>query len=429
MMEWWQIFSYLLTNELRLIVGCYFVAKLMDFVLNRKLMVLSIGVGGLVTILKIVELPDIGIMTVESIVLTVIIWYYYHISSRLCLFLLFYYEIGVGLWEFLVSSGLGVLFRSTKFINNNSTEYYISIWLVRLFMVLVAVLFVKQKNGGEKKSIRLISLIAILGMFGVISLSQQSILLLSDHKLTTWNILSIILLFAILLYRLNLQYETEAELAKLKQEQSEILERDYQTLSKVYTGNAKLYHDLHNHIETIYQCLRQGDLDIAIRYCEELRVPIREISQTIWTGDKTIDYLISSKIAMAEKMQIRTKVNIEFPYNTNILNVDLTTILGNLLDNALEAVETASEELRFLNLTIRRINEMLIIKVVNGCGKAPVKQEGKFLTSKKDKIFHGWGIKSILAAVEHYDGVMDTDYSNGVFQSTITLFYHPIQRK
>ena len=128
-----------------------------------------------------------------------------------------------------------------------------------------------------------------------------------------------------------------------------------------------------------YQCLTQGDIQEAIRYCEDLRTPVREISQTVWTGDKAIDYLISSKIALAEQEQIKTKVNVEYPHNTNIRSVDLTTILGNLLDNALEAAETAPDKLRFLNLTIRRINAMLIIKVENGYGNAPRLENGTLI--------------------------------------------------
>ena len=95
----------------------------------------------------------------------------------------------------------------------------------------------------------------------------------------------------------------EAEIAKLKQEQAEIVERDYQALRRTYADNAKLYHDLHNHIEAIYQCLIQGDTQAAIRYCEDLRTPMRQISQTIWTGDKALDCLISSKMADVYKRQ------------------------------------------------------------------------------------------------------------------------------
>ena len=236
-----------------------------------------------------------------------------------------------------------------------------------------------------------------------------------------------VLLFSALFYRLIRQREMELEIAQLKQERTDILERDYQTLNRTYADDAKLYHDLHNHIETIYQCLTQGDIPEAVKYCEDLRTPIRDISHTVWTGDKTVDYLISSKIALANQQQIRTKVNIEYPHNTNIRSIDLTTILGNLLDNALEAATMAPDELRFLILTIRRINDMLIIKVQNGYGDTPTQENGKLQTSKTDKTFHGWGLKSVQTAADRYDGAVSTDYQDGIFQSVVTLSFKPVK--
>ena len=132
-------------------------------------------------------------------------------------------------------------------------------------------------------------------------------------------------------------------------------------------------------------------------------------------------------MALAEQKQIKTKVNIEYPHNTNIRSVDLTTILGNLLDNALEAAKTAPDRLRFLNLTIRRINAMLIIKVENGYGNTPTEENGKLLTSKTDKAFHGWGLKSVQTAADRYDGTISTDYKGGVFQSIVTLSFQPVK--
>lgn len=170
-----------------------------------------------------------------------------------------------------------------------------------------------------------------------------------------------------------------------------------------------------------------GDIQEAVQYCEELRIPVREISQTVWTGDKAIDYLINSKMALAKQEHIQTKVNVEYPRNTNIRSVDLTTILGNLLDNALEAAEAAPERLRFLRLTVRRINAMLIIKVENGYGEAPAQENGNLLTSKMDKAFHGWGLKSVQTAAEHYDGAIHTEYADGVFKTVVTLSFQTIK--
>ena len=426
MMDWIQILSYLFTNELRLVLGLYLVARLTDFPLEQKALLLA-GVGGcLVTTLQSISLPFIGVIAVEVLIIVAVAWYYLRAKVNLCLYLAIFYEIGVGLWDFLLQAGLGILFQSDRFVDPQAPEHLAGIWLVRLIMSAVAILLAKQKEESPLP-MRLTSIVVMLGMFGAITLSEQTILPLSDDQTGTWVILSMVLLFSVLLYRLSRQREMELEIAQLRQEQAEILERDYQALRRTYEGNAKLYHDLHNHIEAIYQCLTQGDIQEAIRYCEDLRTPVREISQTVWTGDKAIDYLISSKIALAEQEQIKTKVNVEYPHNTNIRSVDLTTILGNLLDNALEAAETAPDKLRFLNLTIRRINAMLIIKVENGYGNAPKQESGNLITSKADKASHCWGLKSVQTAADRYDGTITTDYKNGIFGAVVTLSFKPVK--
>lgn len=426
MMEWYQIISYLLTNELRLILGLYFVYKLTEFSLERKSLLIAGAGGCLVTVIQAASLPTISVMAVELLIIAAIAWYYLREQLQLCLFLIFFYEVGVGLWDFLLSAGLGVLFRSERFVNTDALEYVIGVWLVRLLILGIAIFLTRQqqKNVG---SMRLASIIVILGLFGAVTLSQQTILPLDEDQIGSWIILSLVLLFAVMFFRMKQQHEMELEIAQLKQDQVEILERDYQALRQTYADNAKLYHDLHNHIEAIYQCLTQGDIKEATRYCEDLRTPVREISQTVWTGDKAIDYLISSKMALAEQEHIKTKVNIEYPHNTNIRSVDLTTILGNLLDNALEAAETAPELLRFLHLTVRRINAMLIIKVENGYGEAPTQKNGNLLTSKMDKASHGWGLKSVQTAAERYDGAINTEYADGIFKTVVTLSFQPIK--
>lgn len=426
MMDWVQVISYLFTNELRLLLGLYLVAKLMDFPLEQKALLLTGAGGCLATILQAVSLSTIGVMAVEVLVIAVAAWYYQRKKVNLCLFLAIFYEIGVGLWDFLFQACLGVLFRSENFIDSQAPEYLAGIWLVRLVMLGMAVFLAKQQKKSSTPS-RLASAAAMLGLFGAVTLSQQTILPLNDDQIGTWIILSMVLLFSALFYRLSRQREMELEIAQLKQDQSEILERNFQALRRTYESNSKLYHDLHNHIEAIYQCLTQGDIQEAVRYCEDLRTPVREISQNIWTGEKAIDYLISSKMALAEQEHIKTKVNIEYPHNTNIRSVDLTTILGNLLDNALEATEAATDDLRFLNLTIRRINAMLIIKVENGYGNAPARNGGELETTKEDKTAHGWGLKSIQTAADRYDGTITTDYKNGIFQSVVTLSFQPLK--
>lgn len=426
-MEWYKMIAYSLTNGIRVYMCFFLVARLLKLERPPKSMIwLSFICGIAVAGLSLSSLPQIVAIAFEVLAILFILYWKYQCKDRMCGFLTICLEMAVALWDFLFCAGFEILWQYST-LDSTLQKYMVPIWVVRFIMVAFMSFVVLQGDHSGKILNRVSSILAVMGMFCVLMLSEQSVVPLPDDQLITWTIFSVVLLMAVLFYRLNRQYEMEKEIVRLKTDQAEILERDYQTLRRTYADNAKLYHDLHNHIEAIYQCLTQGDIQEAVQYCEELRTPVREISQTVWTGDKAIDYLISSKMALAEQEHIQTKVNIEYPHNTNIRSVDLTTILGNLLDNALEAAEMASAHLRFINLTVRRINAMLIIKVENGYGEVPAQENGNLLTSKMDKAFHGWGLKSVQTAAEHYDGIINTEYADGIFKTVVTLSFQPIK--
>lgn len=427
MMEWYKIISYFATNEIRLILGLYLVMKLLNFSKqNKKVALLSVVSSIFITILTVFSLPQFYLIGIEVTILVIVAYYLFREEIRMCLFLIFFYEIGIALWEFLISAWFGIMFHNSHFIDEKTTEYIIAVWVVRFLMVGV-LLLINLRISIEKEVTRFVSIIAVVGMFGVITLSGQKSIPLSDDQLTTWTILSLLLLLSVLFFNLNRQYEMEKEIARLKEEKLELLENDYMTLNKIHTANARLYHDIHNHIEVMYRYLEQGKINTVIQYLKDLRTPVQEITQIIWTGDEAIDYLINSKMTSARQQNIKTKINIEFPRHTNIRSIDLTVILGNLLDNALEATRVAKEEQRFINLTIRRINNMLIIKVENGFNEKPIVSGGELQTSKSDKYLHGWGVKSVLSATEKYDGTIETSCENRIFQAVATLSYQAVQ--
>jgi len=430
MIEWYEIIFYFLTSKIRMVLGLYLVAKLLNFPkISRNAFRLSTVGAVFITLFTMFTfaLPHVCVVVFEMGILVGILYYLFREETRMCLFVAFFYEIAMALWEFLISAGFGVLLQNNRFIENTTMEYMVSTLIVQLLMACILMMINRSRNFTHKEATRLISAIALAGMFGVILLSEQQIIPINDSELTTWIILALLLMMAVLFFNLNRQYKAERENAKLKEEHAEILERDYQSLNKTYSANAKLYHDIHNHIEVLYRYLEQGKTDAAVQYLEDLRTPVREITQTVWTGDEAIDYLINSKMTFAEQLNIQTKLNIEFPRNTNIRSVDLTAILGNLLDNALEAVIAAKDNLRFVNLTIRRINDMLIIKVENSFDESPVVSHGELQTSKSDKSLHGWGLKSVLSAAERYDGTIETSCENHVFQAVVTLSFRAVE--
>ena len=86
--------------------------------------------------------------------------------------------------------------------------------------------------------------------------------------------------------------------------------------------------------------------------------------------------------------------------------------MGNLLDNAIEAARQVSDPSgRTVALTIRRIHQMLVIKVENSFAAAPVQEGGELKTTKTEGGLHGWGLKSAQTAAEKYDGMVQAGVS------------------
>jgi len=427
-MTWYQILSYFFTNGLRIFLGLYLVITLQQLTGNKKRAnVISMCATVFITILSCFPIQQFYLMGIEITFVILIAYYLYAAELRVCLFLIFFYEVTIALWEFILSAGMGVIFQSDNFLDMRSHEYIAAVWIVRLFMLGIAFLTIKSHKRNEKLSSRIIAGVAIAGLFGVVLLSGQNTITISDDQLTTWIIFSMLILVAILFFNLNCQYEMEKKIMLLEREKNALLRHDYQTLKNVYATNAKLFHDFQNHIDVVYHYLLKNHTAEAVQYIENLRSPIQEIMQTAWVGDEAVDYLLNSKIALAVSQNIKVNTNIEFPRHTNIQSVDLVAILGNLLDNALEAINNMEDSFRFINLAIRRINDMLIIKVENGCSDAPTKINGSLQTSKADKTLHGWGLQSVRTTAERYDGTVETEYSNHTFSTVVTLSFEAVE--
>jgi len=428
MMSWYQAVSLFFTNGLRIFLGLYFVIAVLKLSGDvRRTAVLSACLAVFITILSCFSVRLFMIAGAEIAAMMLIVRFSFKEKIRMPLFLIFFYEIAVALWEFIASACLGILFLSEEFLDAKQPGHMAAVWIVRLLMMGIAFFVVSTKKKGEGRPGRITSVIAVAGLFGVIFLSGQNAIMISDEQLTIWIIFSMLVPVAVLFFYLNRQYEMEKKITYLEKERNALLARDYQLLKETYAANAKMFHDFHNHMDVLYRYLSKGSTAEAAKYIENLRPPMQIAAQASRVGDEAVDYLINSKIALAASRNIRVNTNIEFPRHTNIRSVDLVAILGNLLDNSLEAAEGMEGSLRFISLTIRRINHMLVIKVENGCGAAPVVADGVLQTSKKDKALHGWGLQSVRTAAERYDGTIETAYRGDTFCAVVTLSFEAVK--
>lgn len=426
MTDWFILFSDISAGSVRVIVCLFLISRLLPARKPEKKSI-AVGIAGIIVIsilLFLTDLPNFFRLILETIWIVFCAYYLQNADTRMSLFISIYYEIAVAFWQFLFAAWLGVAFCSPTFLNHETSKGQFAVWLVHMLLIILALYFYKRQNITEKQAFRFASIIVITGFLAIITLSEQTILTITDDTLDTWMILSVVLMMSVLMFNMNRQYEMEKELSKMKSEQAELLEHDYTILNNAYAVNAKLFHDFHNHIGVLRQFLSHNKIADAIQYLDELQAPMQEMANTTWTGDETVDYLINSKTRVAEAGEILLNTQVEFPRHTNIRSADLCAILGNLLDNALEAAsQVAKPEQRFINLTIRRINQMLIIKVENNYNVPPVNIGGSLKTTKEDSGLHGWGLKSARTAAEKYDGTVQTSYTGNTFRAVATLSY------
>lgn len=416
--------SSILTGAVRVLVGLTLVHRLLSIKRPDRKSIAAGLAGALVltVLLSLLRAPDFYRMALEAVLIAGCAHRLQGAELRMGLFVGVFYEIGVSFWSFLLPAWMGVLFRSQDFLSAGTLAGQSALWLLHGLLAVLAVWLSRGREVDRRSAFRAVSALALAGFPGVITLSEQTVLAISDDTLYMWTILAVVLMMSVLVFNINRQYEVEKELAKLRSEQAELLERDYTNLNRAYQVNARLFHDLHNHIGVLRQFLTHEKYGEAVRYLDELQAPVQNLTATVWTGDETADYLINSKAAAAEADGIRFHVQVEFPRRTNIRSVDLCAILGNLLDNAIEAARQVPDPSgRTVALTIRRIHQMLVIKVENSFSAVPVQKNGELKTTKTEGGLHGWGLKSAQTAAEKYDGMVQAGVFGEVFRAVATL--------
>ncbi|GFI23338.1 hypothetical protein IMSAGC011_02126 [Lachnospiraceae bacterium] len=267
--------------------------------------------------------------------------------------------------------------------------------------------------------------ISCVGFFGFIFLVNQTMKAFHYTLSSLW--LSFIIVLAFLSFILYFIVVTREEKMKLNfsEMRNHLLEENYRTINEIYMSNAKLHHDLNNHLNVLYQLLEVGNTEEAKKYIKNISTPIMRLSKTIWTGADVIDVIINSKLEKMKEKGISSEINVEFPQNTNISSHDMCTILANLLDNAIEAT-SGLEKPGKISLTIRKINFFLMIKISNSCAN----HNEEFLyypkTTKKNKELHGWGFPSVVDTVQKYNGSLKCVNKDNQFIVKIMLFFEEI---
>ena len=139
------------------------------------------------------------------------------------------------------------------------------------------------------------------------------------------------------------------------------------------------------------------------------------------TDNEALNVLLAEKLLLCNEKGIRLSCNIDTSCLGSINVIDLYTILGNAIDNAIDGVSSLVEDKRTISITIDEQGGLLFIQLENYFEGEIRFFAGFPISTKKDGVNHGYGLRSIQYLAKKYDGHMRVSAKNGVFTMRVII--------
>lgn len=201
--------------------------------------------------------------------------------------------------------------------------------------------------------------------------------------------------------------------------QNKLLAKQMEEVQNIYVTMRGWRHDYHNHLQAMKAYVEMGQYEHLEEYLNLLEQDLDHVNQLIETGNVNLDAILNSKISLALKNGIQVDYKATCPEKLTISDVDLCALIGNLLDNAVEACEKLEEGKPFIRLYIGVIKQQLYISVTNATCVKVRQLNHEYITNKRGN--HGHGLKRIGLVVEKYGGYINRQNEPGVFATEIML--------
>ncbi len=217
-------------------------------------------------------------------------------------------------------------------------------------------------------------------------------------------------------YKKGYEFQTE-------QFRRDLMEHQYEEIKGVYMDMRGWRHDYHNHMQVMKAQLALGNLEEIQEYLNALEKELDHVDTLVKSGNLMTDAILNSKLTLARRQKIRINCNAKIPERISVEDVDLCVILGNLMDNALEACKQITEENRFLRIYMKVNKSQLYLSIQNSAKEDPDFDEQNYITKKRGN--HGLGMKRVQTAVEKYQGYLNLANEPGIFAAEVTIPLHP----
>lgn len=333
--------------------------------------------------------------------------------------------------EYLVYPLANILFDLKDVDAHNNLHSYlfavITSKVIHFICIMVMLFFVnknKQKKIKDSKGFALILTIPISNIVVLVFIEYISKQLSYDLTANVlWGLIAVFMLMTNFMVFYNraflIKQSSKIHELSLENQKQKLDEQYFSVIEKKNEDMQVLAHDFKNHLATI----RNLDLpEEANEYIDSIYPEIEKINQIGISKNKTLDLIISKYVSLCEIKDIIFSIDVKTANLSFIESQDLTALLTNLLDNAVEAAAQSKE--KKISLVIEKQNEFLEkLTVANSCDSAPQENAGKPLSRKADKEAHGFGTKSIRKIAEKYGGIYDWQYDEKTQIFTTSILF------
>lgn len=240
------------------------------------------------------------------------------------------------------------------------------------------------------------------------------------------GLIIVLLLFSILFSETITMYRSMVilkEQEKYDKRQLEMQQEQYQRLISSIEGAAKNRHDLRHHILAIRSLAENQEQDSLLQYLDQFENHFNSSANIIVCQNHAINSILVHYLIQAKQEGIPAETDISLPDDLGgISEINLCVILGNCLENALEASRRIRKGDASLRLCIQPMGSMLSITIDNNCEDIAVADaKGGFLSDKRNRKESGLGILNIRTAVEQCNGIVKFEILQKEFRISILL--------
>jgi sensor histidine kinase YesM len=301
---------------------------------------------------------------------------------------------------------------------------YLAIGLIAYFASTLLRKFKNIRIGRISSPMVLVAIIAIPSV-SVISLAIVMTNLQQVHALIVMSIIFGINILVFYLHdTLSVTYQSKLE-STLHAQEKEYYYAQCQLMQESVAQVKSIRHDMKMHLATATGFIENDNVQEAEGYLKKLLGNISASEVYSDTGNIALDSIINFKLKNAVEDNVKLEISILAPPVLDVEAVDIVTILGNLLDNALDAV--AKVEDKVIRLNVEHVKGNLFIKVENTFdGELKYLSEksgaGEMPATRKEGSEHGHGLANIRRSVEKYSGDLGIAHDGGVFSVSVLLY-------